>query len=178
MKRLLLLALLPLAVIVGASLLLPNRVFYRDRRPTAAGRFVNAFWARIYGLGLFPRWLARLEVPGRHTGVARSIPVAVAWYDGDRYLVSMLGERSEWVRNVRAASGRATLRHGIREPVELVEVPVERRAPIIKQYLHIAPGGRPHIPVDKDAPVADFEPVAAQYPVFRIEPSTGRPLTR
>ncbi len=169
MKRILLLVLAPLAVIVGGSLLLPNSVFYRDRRPTAAGRFVNAFWARIYGLGFFPQWLARLEVAGRKTGAPHSIPVAIARYEGDRYLVSMLGERSEWVRNVRAAGGRAILRHGIREPVDLVEVPVERRAPIIKAYVKIAPGARPHIPVDKDAPVVDFEPIAATYPVFRIE---------
>ena len=178
MKRMVLLLLAPLAVVVGASFLLPNRVFYRDRRPTTAGRLVNAFWARVYGLGLFPQWLARLEVAGRRSGVVRSIPVAVAHYEGERYLVSMLGERSEWVRNVRAAGGRATLRHGIREPVQLVDVPVELRAPIIKEYLRIAPGGRPHIPVDKDAPVADFEPIAGTYPVFSIEPAaTGRQLT-
>ena len=132
---------------------------------------MNAFWARIYGLGLFPPLLASLEVAGRHSGVARSVPVVVARYEGERYLVSMLGERSEWVRNVRAAGGRATLRHGRSEDVQLVEVPVERRAPIIKEYVRVAPGARPHVPVSQDAPVSDFEPIAPLYPVFHIEPA-------
>ena len=35
-------------------------------------------------------------------------------------------------------------------------------------YVELAPGGRPHIPVDRRAPVADFEQVAGRYPVFRV----------
>ena len=31
--------------------------------------------------------------------------------DGERYFVSMLGEQSNWVRNLQATEGRATLRH-------------------------------------------------------------------
>jgi hypothetical protein len=36
-------------------------------------------------------------------------------------------------------------------------------------YLRLAPGARPHIPISKDAPVAKFEKIAAEYPVFRME---------
>jgi hypothetical protein len=46
-------------------------------------------------------------------------PARVSWY-----LVSMLGERCDWVQNVRAADGRATLRHGRAVACRLAEVPV------------------------------------------------------
>jgi hypothetical protein len=47
-------------------------------------------------------------------------------------------------------------------------VPVEQRAPILKAYLQKAPGARGHVAIDKDAPLSEFERVAAQYPVFRV----------
>ncbi len=81
----------------------------------------------------------------------------------------MLGDDANWVKNIRAAGGQATLRHGRTEHVVLQEVEVSQRAPILQVYLQRAPGARPHIPVDKDAPLAEFEKIAAQYPVFRVE---------
>jgi hypothetical protein len=38
--------------------------------------------------------------------------------------------------------------------------------------LQRAPGARPHVPVAKDAPIADFEEVAADFPVFRVRAAT------
>jgi hypothetical protein len=110
----------------------------------------------------------RLEVPGRRTGRTISFPVVVADYEGDRYLVSMLGDDTSWVRNVHASGGQAVLRHRQPEAIRLVEVGPAERAPVLRRYLECAPGARPHIPVDRRAPVAEFERVAAQYPVFRI----------
>jgi len=78
----------------------------------------------------------------------------------------MLGE-CEWVKNVRAR-GEATLISNGRHPVKLEEVPVEDRAPIIKEYLGLAPGARPHIGLDAAATLADCEQVAPRHPVFRI----------
>ena len=60
------------------------------------------------------------------------------------------------------------LRHGRREEVRLEEVPAGQRAPVLKAYLQRAPGARPHIPVDKDATLQEFEKVAAAVPVFRV----------
>lgn len=80
----------------------------------------------------------------------------------------MLGQDTNWVRNVRAAGGRAELRHGRRETIHLVEVDAHLRAPILQRYLAIAPGARSHIPVDRRVPLDDFERIAAQFPVFRI----------
>jgi hypothetical protein len=47
-------------------------------------------------------------------------------------------------------------------------VVVEERAPILKAYLRIAPGARPHIPVDMDASLDEFEMIAAAFPVFHL----------
>jgi hypothetical protein len=88
--------------------------------------------------------------------------------EGERYLVSMLGEEAQWVQNVKAAEGNVVLRHGRREQVHLEEVVANRRAPLLKAYLKRAPGARSHLPVDKDAPLSEFEQISAQIPVFRI----------
>ena len=82
----------------------------------------------------------------------------------------MLGE-CNWVANVRAAGGEAVLRRRRRRRVRLVEVPVERRAPILRRYVAKVPGGRPHIPVPKGAPASEFAAVADRYPVFEVRDS-------
>jgi deazaflavin-dependent oxidoreductase (nitroreductase family) len=109
-----------------------------------------------------------LEVIGRKSGRLISFPLVLVTLDGQRYLASMLGDNAQWVRNVRAADGKAVLRRRGREAVQLEEVPADRRAPILKAYLQAAPGARPHVPVDKDAPLAEFEKIAAGFPVFRL----------
>jgi hypothetical protein len=80
--------------------------------------------------------------------------------DGRRHMVSMLGEGAQRVRNVRAAGGRAVLRGGVRQDVVLEEVPPGSRAAILQAYLRRTPGARPHMPVDKDAPLPDFDKIA------------------
>jgi len=147
-----------------------NRTFYRDGRPTRAGRIFGRAWSVVASLGLTPGYIVSLETTGHRTGRVGSIPLVLADHAGERYAVSMLGEHSPWVHNVRAAGGRAILRHGRRREVRLVELPLEARAPILKAYVRRAVGARPHIPVDPDAPLGDFARVAARYPVFRVEP--------
>jgi len=94
--------------------------------------------------------------------------VVIADLDSERYLVAMLGEDASWPRNVRAAGGRAVLRHGRREVVRLEEVDPAARPPVIRRYLAVAPGARPHIAVDRHAPVEEFASIAPRIPVFRI----------
>ncbi len=146
------------------------RFFYRDWRPTRLGRVTNRAMAWWSSLGLPPSLQQTLEVRGRRSGKPRSIPVAVATVDGERYLVSMLGPLSEWVLNVEAAGGEAVLRRRRREPVRLVAVPPEERAPVLREYVRIATSGRTHFPVAPGAPLAEFAAIAEHYPVFRIEP--------
>jgi hypothetical protein len=96
----------------------------------------------------------------------------VAELERDRYLVSMLGENADWVRNVRASNGEAVLRHGIVEQVRLQEVAVSERAPILRAYLKRAPGARPHFDIAVDASLEEFARMAPRVPVFRILPSS------
>jgi deazaflavin-dependent oxidoreductase (nitroreductase family) len=143
---------------------------YRDWRPTRLGRWVNRLQGWWAGLGLPPKIVAALEVRGRASGRGRSVPVVIATVDGKRYLVSMLGPHSDWVKNVEAAHGDAVIRQGRRRRVHLVPVPPGQRAPILREYVHIAPSGRQHFPLGVGAPLSDFEAIAEQYPVYRIDP--------
>ena len=146
-----------------------KRWLYRGGRPHIFAKIQNRGWAILHSLGIFPERFVTLEVVGRKSGKIVSFPLALVTMNGERYLVSMLGEGTNWVRNVRAAGGRARLVHGIREQVHLEEVDSGQRAPILKAYLQIAPGARPHFPISKDASVADFEKIASKYPVFKLE---------
>lgn len=146
---------------------LPVSWFYRGGRATALGRAFSHFWASWASLGLPPRRQVALEVIGRRTGRAHRLAVVVARHEGQEYLVSMVGER-EWVKNARAAGGEAYLISGRRRKVRLQEVPIDRRAPILKEYVRVAPGGRPHVGLGPSATIGDFERIAPNYPVFRI----------
>ncbi len=142
---------------------------YRGNRPNWMAQALNRGWRAVHSSGLVSKQWVTLEVIGRKSGRIIALPVVVAAVEGELYLVSMLGADAQWVRNVRAAEGKAFIVSAGRREVRLREVPVQGRAPLIKAYLQVAPGARPHIPVDKDAPVADFEPIAADFPVFRID---------
>jgi deazaflavin-dependent oxidoreductase (nitroreductase family) len=146
-----------------------KRAIYRGDRPNLLAKLllrIDAAWIRTGRLT--PDRADVLEVVGRRSGRAISVPVVVAEVNGERYLVSMLGEDANWVRNVRAAGGEAVLRRGGATPVRLEEIDVARRAPIIRRYLDLAPGARPHVRIDPHAPLADFEAIAPSHPVFHI----------
>jgi hypothetical protein len=146
------------------------RWMYRGGRPNWWARPQNRLSAAIGRL--LPTRMVTLEVTGRSSGRRISLPLAVADCAGDDYLVSMLGNDVNWVRNVQAAGGCAALWRGPRrEVVHLDEVEPSVRAPILRRYLDRAPGARPHIPVDRRAPLSDLEAIAAQFPVFRIRRS-------
>lgn len=131
---------------------------------------MNRMAAKQYAAGtLSPARAVTLVVVGRRSGQEVRVPVVVADYEGERYLVSMLGNDANWVRNVGAAGGRATLVRDGEESVRLHSVVTSARPPILRRYLELAPGARPHISVRKDAPLEDFEKVAGRFPVFRVE---------
>lgn len=129
-------------------------------------------------LGLSPRQVVTLEVPGRRSGVVRRTNLLLADHDGEHYLVALAGE-SQWVRNVRAAAGRVVLgRRRRRRAATLVEVPVMDRAPVIRAYLlrwgrrpgstQVAREARDYFGVGADPTLAEIGSVADRYPVFRV----------
>lgn len=145
------------------------RAMYASGRGDKTARRFARFWAVVHAMGLMPRRWVTLEVPGRKSGRITRFPLGMADWQGQWFLVSMLGDGCNWVQNARAADGCVVLRRRRRRLCQLVEVPVAERAPILKRYLQKVPGGRPHIPVVRDAPVADFAAIAQQYPVFRVD---------
>jgi hypothetical protein len=153
-----------------------RRWFYRGGRPNRLARAFDRCTAALCARGVGPDYLVTLEVPGRRSGGTISLPLVMAAVGGERYLVSMLGE-ANWVRNVRAAGGEVALRHGRFEEVCLEEVGSDRRAPVLKAYLERAPNARVHLPVDKDAPLVEFERVSPGFPVFRVVPRKRSVIT-
>jgi len=153
---------------VNIALVRFARWLYRGQRPNGLARLVNRVAAAVFARGVAPNYLVTLDVTGRRSGRTISLPLVMAVLDRQRYLVSHLGSDVAWVRNVKATAGRAVLRHGRTEHVRLEEFAIDKRAPVLKAHLRHAPGARPHIPVDKDAPLEEFDAIAAQFPVFRV----------
>jgi len=154
-----------------------KRAIYPGGRPGFLARVMNRISAAQFSAGvLSPRRAVTLDVRGRRTGRVISFPLVVTDYEGERYLVAMLGNDTNWVRNVHAGGGRAGLRRGRPVDVVLEDVEPATRAPILARYLALAPGARPHVPVDRHAPLSEFERIAEQFPVFRIaEPEAPEP---
>jgi hypothetical protein len=140
--------------------------FYHGTNATALGKALSRFWTTWASFGLPPYRQVGLELRGRRSGHPHVIAMVIVTHAGTEYLVSMLGE-CEWVRNARAQR-EAWIVNRRRRKVRLEEVPVDLRAPIVKEYLRLAPGARPHIGLGKHATLAACEGVAPRHPVFRI----------
>jgi deazaflavin-dependent oxidoreductase (nitroreductase family) len=164
----------------GVMLISDNRLraMYAGGQGNATARWFSRCWARVFDLGILPRRWVTLEVTGRRSGRIRRFPLGMADWEGRWYLVPMLGERCQWVRNVRAADGQAVIRRRRAVRCRLVELPEAERPAILRRYLLKVPGARPHIPVRPDAPEADFAAIAPRYPVFLVVPSRPAVLSR
>jgi hypothetical protein len=111
-----------------------------------------------------------LAVPGRRSGVYRSTPVSLLTVDGHRYIVAGLDD-ADWVLNARVA-GRGILHRGrTEEHVSLVELPVEDRAPILREFPRLVPQGVPFFTrlYGVTADPEEFAELAETCPVFRVE---------
>jgi len=134
-------------------------------------------------LGLAPRDAVTLEVRGRRTGQPRRIPILVTRHEGADYLVALAGE-SQWVRNVRAAGGEASLRRRGTRRVRLEEVPVAQRAPVLAAYLDAGrrrsgePAAREqarwYFGLQDPATPERLAELAPRYPVFRMTDTARR----
>src|SRR5512141_1315120 len=100
---------------------------YNGKRPNWIAKILNRGIANSASKSISPDGVVALEVVGRKSGRIVSFPLVMTVVDGQRYLASMLGE-SQWVRNVRTAGGRAVLRSGGYEEVQLTEISTSERA--------------------------------------------------
>ncbi len=85
-----------------------KRWLYRGGHPNLLAKILNGGWALLHSLGIAPDYMVTLDVVGRQSGKVIGFPLVMAVVNGERYLVSMLGEDANWVRNVHAAgAGRS-----------------------------------------------------------------------
>ncbi|HLM78811.1 MAG TPA: nitroreductase/quinone reductase family protein [Rubrobacteraceae bacterium] len=124
------------------------------------------------GLALGPTRV--LSVPGRKSGEIRTTPVSPLVVGGRRYVVGGSAQ-ADWVKNARAA-GWGVLAHGREEErVRLVELVLEERGPILREFPKKVPGGIPffrrmyELPKDKEALLEAFAALAPRCAVFRLE---------
>jgi deazaflavin-dependent oxidoreductase (nitroreductase family) len=138
-------------------------------RPTKLVQISNRIASWFAARGLMPAKTVQVELKGRRSGEMRTVVINSVEHEGQRYFVSTRGE-SEWVRNVRAAGGEVVIVRGGRKRARLEELPAEQRAPIIKKYLgENALVTRRQFGLDPKAELSEFEAIAADHPVFRIE---------
>jgi len=141
-----------------------------------ANRLVMA----LQRLGMRTGTIHVLTVPGRRSGRPRSTPVSALTVGGARYLVGGMADM-DWVRNARAA-GWGVLAYGrLRERATLVELPVEERAAILREFPRLVPGGVPFfrrlygLPDDPVALPDAFASLATRATVFRVEIPRAKP---
>jgi deazaflavin-dependent oxidoreductase (nitroreductase family) len=64
-------------------------------------KLANMFMVPLFSLFPVPRGFALLTVTGRRSGRRRQRPVRAVRQNDTLYAVAMMGERSDWLRNVR-----------------------------------------------------------------------------
>ena len=155
---------------------MPYRAAGRYRPPPVLHRLLGTAVAALAAHGFSPANTVALEVVGRRSGRLRRTAVVVVQHQGQPFVVSLGGE-SEWVRNVRAAAGKAILRRGKRTSVRLVEVLPVERAPVLLAYAsHRAFSRSPayiarnYFGVKPHPGLSDFTDIAERYPVFLVAP--------
>lgn len=155
-------------------------------RVRAFVRINNAVTMSMMRLGISVGGFALLTVRGRKSGKPITTPIALFPQDGNRYLIATYG-LVNWVRNLRAAGGTATLtREGRTEQIQAVEMAPAVAAPILRDALRAGPPGipapmvrmyrrymvLPYLNVTMDSPLAEFEQEARTHPVFLIHSAT------
>ncbi|MEJ8280095.1 nitroreductase/quinone reductase family protein [Pseudonocardia spirodelae] len=126
--------------------------------------------------GELPFDLPVLTVPGRRSGTPRHTPLTVYATGGQRFVVGGF-PAADWIANVRATGGHATLSTGHDaepEAVVLVELGPEQARPVLEAWPEVTPDGV-GIMVENGV-VAEPTPAAlgeltGVCPVFRIDPA-------
>ena len=157
----------------------------KQYRVNAFARINNTMISSLLRLGIKVWSFSLLTVRGRKSGKPIVTPIAVFVHDQQRYLVAPYGVVN-WVRNLRAAGGVATLtrrRHS--EKIHAIELSPEAAAPIFRAALHAGPPGLPaaifrmyrslwvlpYLTVTEHASLEEFEREVLTHPVFLLQPA-------
>lgn len=140
-----------------------------NRPPWIVRKVFNPALMVVAGrLGRGPRDIHVLSVPGRKSGVDRSVPVNVLSVDGKRYLLSPRGQ-TEWVKNLREAGSGTLSRGGVSEIVTVFELEDPAKPPILRAYLRqYANQAKGLFTVTEDASEESLLRAARDHPAFQI----------
>jgi deazaflavin-dependent oxidoreductase (nitroreductase family) len=152
-------------------------------RVTTSVRFNNAFNAFLVRRGISMGSTALLTVRGRSSGKPIVTPISIFVQEGNRYLIAPYGIVN-WVRNLRAAGGEATLTcRGHTEAIRASELTPKAAAPIFRQAARMGPPGVPavfvrlyirftlsqYLDVPVNASLEEYEREVLKHPVFLIQ---------
>jgi deazaflavin-dependent oxidoreductase (nitroreductase family) len=151
---------------------------------TPAVRFQNALFAFLVRLGINTvGGVSLLTVRGRKSGKPIVTPLAIFVQQGKRYFITPYGEVN-WVRNLRAAGGDATLTRSRRtEKIHAVELPPAPAALVFKEAVRTGPPGMParfvqsynentlsqYLNIPVDASLEEYEREVLRHPIFLLE---------
>ena len=122
-------------------------------------------------------------VRGRKSGKPIETPIAIFVHEGKSYLIASYGIVN-WVRNLRAAGGEATITRRRRtEKIHAVELPPEAAAPIFREAVLSGPPGipaviirvyrslfvLPYLNVTVESSFEEFEREVLTHPVFLLQ---------
>jgi deazaflavin-dependent oxidoreductase (nitroreductase family) len=157
----------------------------KSYRVNAFVRINNTMISSLLRLGIKVWSFSLLTVCGRKSGKPIVTPIAVFVQDQKRYLVAPYGVVN-WVRNLRAAGGEATLtRRRHRERIHAIELEPEAAAPIFREALRSGPSGipavifrvyrslsvLPYLNVTEHSSLEEFEREVLTHPVFLLQPA-------
>ena len=145
-------------------------------------RINNTMITSLLRLGIKVWSFSLLTVRGRKSGKPIVTPVAIFVQNQKRYLVATYGVVN-WVRNLRAAGGEATLtrrRHS--EKIRAIELEPEAAALVLREALRSGPPGipavifrvyrallvLPYLNVTENASLEEFEREVLAHPVFLL----------
>jgi hypothetical protein len=111
-----------------------------------------------------------LSVPDRKSGKLHTTPVSPLTVDGERYIISGL-EDADWVKNARIAGWGILVRGQEQERVNLFELPLQERAPVLRAFPREVPRGVRFFRqlYGISGTPEEFGALASRCPVFRVE---------
>jgi len=155
----------------------------KQYRVNAFVRINNSIVSSLLRLGVKIGSFALLTVRGRKSGKPIETPIAIFVQGGKSYLITPYGIVN-WVRNLRAAGGEATITRNRRtEKIRAVELPPEAAAPIFREAVRSGPPRipavlirvyrslfvLPYLNVTVDSSLEEFEREVLTHPVFLLQ---------
>lgn len=152
-------------------------------RVNAFVRINNTMMSSLLRLGIKMWSFSLLTVRGRKSGRPIVTPLAIFVQEGKRYLIASYGVVN-WVRNLRAARGEATLTWGRHsEQIRAIELSSEAAALVFRAALRSGPPGvpavifrayraflvLPYLNVTEDSSLEEFEREVLAHPVFLVQ---------